>query len=669
MAQTYDYDVLNSYINSFFNIDTEEENINLYNSHVVEQLLYSSIDDFSKNPKIYQDLSVLLLRREAYDEALSVFEKLSENLPENVNGFHGRLNCLVLQERFEEANALFNQASKKLKNSVTPKVAREFLNSLVKTKIFSDLSNSDLDAIFFVPILAKKVRNLNSISRIFLDSFFSDYINIANKFVSGKGGKLIYVSLDNLFHMKDKTEFEKQLLAERIWERMGERQEWLTSCPDHVRRQLEDIPQFSEAYLEDLFSGPSTAIQSTRICLSEFKSTFVNTDNGLRRTTGQPSSFDNSLFVFGGSDVYGFGCEDAHTISSFLQDQLNQVREGRSCRVENHGIRGYPLPMCLNNLFQTVIAPNDIVVLLGYPEVDPSEFEGTGVEFVHVDFRERKEIGEVFIDHSHLSWRGNKVIAKRIIDQINKTPASSGNHGELDLSPNEHGAQKSVEIIKYLLYKISSNVVECGPLTSYMEYVKDIKVENSGSIGSVAVNCNPMTLGHLHLLEYAAGEVDFLYVFVIEEDQSFFSFADRFEIVSAGLAHLDNVKVIKGGRYICTELTFPEYFSKEEVTNVVADASMEAWFFCEYIAKALDITKIFLGEEPNCVITSQYNEKMVEILPQYGIEVDIIPRISKLGNVISASAVRRFLASKDFESIKEIVPNTTYQYLVANYSD
>lgn len=186
----------------------------------------------------------------------------------------------------------------------------------------------------------------------------------------------------------------------------------------------------------------------------------------------------------------------------------------------------------------------------------------------------------------------------------------------------------------------------------------------TGRTGSIAVNCNPITLGHLHLIEYAAAQVDRLYLFVIEEDQSFFSFADRFRLVCEATRHLENVKVLKGGRYICTEFTYPEYFSKDDVQNVAADASMEAWFFCEYIARELDISVIFLGEEPSCRITQQYNRKMAEILPGFGIAVDIIPRISRDGRAISASTVRRLLQEGDFDAIARLVPPCTHSYLL-----
>jgi [citrate (pro-3S)-lyase] ligase len=50
---------------------------------------------------------------------------------------------------------------------------------------------------------------------------------------------------------------------------------------------------------------------------------------------------------------------------------------------------------------------------------------------------------------------------------------------------------------------------------------------------------------------------------------------------------------------------------------------------------------------------------MRELLPAYGIEFYEIERKDN----ISASAVRRFLKEGNFEELKKLVPQTTYDYL------
>lgn len=62
--------------------------------------------------------------------------------------------------------------------------------------------------------------------------------------------------------------------------------------------------------------------------------------------------------------------------------------------------------------------------------------------------------------------------------------------------------------------------------------------------GAIVMNCNPFTKGHRYLIEQAAGQVDLLYIFVVEEDKSTFKFEDRIEMVRRGTVDLDKVKVL-----------------------------------------------------------------------------------------------------------------------------
>lgn len=62
---------------------------------------------------------------------------------------------------------------------------------------------------------------------------------------------------------------------------------------------------------------------------------------------------------------------------------------------------------------------------------------------------------------------------------------------------------------------------------------------------------------------------------------------------------------------------------------------------------------------------------MSKILPKYGVTFLEIPRkaISESEDqVISASYVRKLLKEKNIEEIKKVVPITTYDFLVKNYS-
>lgn len=183
--------------------------------------------------------------------------------------------------------------------------------------------------------------------------------------------------------------------------------------------------------------------------------------------------------------------------------------------------------------------------------------------------------------------------------------------------------------------------------------------KGSGVQGAVVANCNPFTLGHLYLMETAASMVDTLHVFVVSEDSSEFPFKTRFELVRKGTEHIKNLILHESGDYIISHSTFPTYFIKSTADAETVNAELDLALFGERIAPALGITKRFVGTEPFCPVTNKYNEAMKRVLPKYGVEVIELER--KDG--ISASSVRRAIAEGDLETVKKLVPKTTFDHI------
>lgn len=185
--------------------------------------------------------------------------------------------------------------------------------------------------------------------------------------------------------------------------------------------------------------------------------------------------------------------------------------------------------------------------------------------------------------------------------------------------------------------------------------------------GAIVMNANPFTLGHRHLVELAAARSDWLHLFVVREDASFFPFRARLEMVRAGVAHLANVTVHEGSSYILSRATFPAYFLKESGLVQQAWSEIDAVIFRRYIAPALGITHRFIGSEPFCDITRQYNDTLHRLLAD-SIAVVEVPRMKSTGHAISASEVRRLLKTQQFSRIREIVPESTFAWLEAHYA-
>jgi [citrate (pro-3S)-lyase] ligase len=264
-----------------------------------------------------------------------------------------------------------------------------------------------------------------------------------------------------------------------------------------------------------------------------------------------------------------------------------------------------------------------------------------------------------YIDKKHVNHRGYKIVAtklymdyiKRVIDgnipvpnRRKLVPADAREHGEGRADEGLTGEQNA-EFRKYL------------------EYLQNERGDTRGNIGAIVMNCNPFTRGHRYLVEQASSEVDFLYVFVVEEDKSFFPFADRFKLVSESLSDINNVRVLRSGKFIISTISFPGYFSKDSEKEVAVDTSLDLRLFCKYIVPALGIDARFAGNEPTDLITRQYNKAMKEALPQYGIKFAEFERIAKDGEAISASTVRALLEERDWNGIRTLVPDATYEYL------
>ncbi len=56
---------------------------------------------------------------------------------------------------------------------------------------------------------------------------------------------------------------------------------------------------------------------------------------------------------------------------------------------------------------------------------------------------------------------------------------------------------------------------------------------------------------------------------------------------------------------------------------------------------------------------------MMEYLPAHGIDIEIIKRFKKNDTAVSASQVRRLIFLKKFDEIKELVPQSTYNFLMS----
>ena len=184
------------------------------------------------------------------------------------------------------------------------------------------------------------------------------------------------------------------------------------------------------------------------------------------------------------------------------------------------------------------------------------------------------------------------------------------------------------------------------------------------SAGAIVMNANPFTNGHLYLIERAAQENDVVYLFVLSENYSEFSTTERMKLVKAGTKHIKQVVVLPTKDYQVSAATFPSYFLKDQAQEHIAQvqARMDATLFKDKISPILGIQTRYVGEEPFSPVTELYNRSMKEVFSDE-ITLTIIPRLEVKGQVVSATKVRKLLQENHLESIRELVPSTTFTYL------
>lgn len=483
-------------------------------------------------------------------------------------------------------------------------------------------------------------------------------------------------------------------------------------------------------YFHEVVSFNGHQFSKKAVHNNDNSSEFVRVVNGIRYTPNAPEAAESKIFLFGASRVYGYSTENSHTIASMLQAEFNKfsvptevvnygisgipvynsflnlltcdVKEGDSViffpnRFTNikrlirffNAIRYYCTGKGLNLLIfiipyahhvknpstreqhiidadtakrQVARDPMLCYNLARQLYSRPHSFRGCFFDSI---VQRPHDMGEIFLDFSHVSYKVNKLIAKEIFKYL-RQPQRAGKSLSEERMEREETVARTMSIQE--LYRIGNR--EYGKNRDIAEWMESIRCRSFDlldNVGAIVMNCNPFTLGHLHLIDYASKRVDALYIFVVQENRSFFPFEDRIRLIKQGVAGLPRkIHVVPSGEFIISNFSFPGYFAKQEAI-APADSTTDIVIFGSVIAPGLHIKHRFVGEEPSCIVTNDYNETMDFLLPDMGVAVHRIPRKEfSRGQAISASVVREALQNNDHALIQTLVPPTTYDYLVAN---
>lgn len=215
-------------------------------------------------------------------------------------------------------------------------------------------------------------------------------------------------------------------------------------------------------------------------------------------------------------------------------------------------------------------------------------------------------------------------------------------------------------------YAQKAIMLESNPrgIKEYKNYLNQF-CENTIN-GIIVMNCNPLTLGHVHLISEASKQVDKLFIVPVRQENGEYSYAERIEILSETFVNTDNIKILDGSPYQISAATFPSYFIKEAGDAAKACIQLDLDIFVKHIAPALNIAVRFAGTEPIDPLTAQYNDMMRSILPEHNIKFVEIERKKDGNTPISASNVRHALNNADFTAIQNTIPLASCRFALAH---
>lgn len=206
-------------------------------------------------------------------------------------------------------------------------------------------------------------------------------------------------------------------------------------------------------------------------------------------------------------------------------------------------------------------------------------------------------------------------------------------------------------------------------LKQYVAYLNNIykqkQLNDNSKVGVIVMNANPFTLGHQYLIKVSADKVDHLFIIVVKENLSEYSYHERMQMIIDGCSQLKNVTVCEGSDYQISQTTFPTYFLKQIEDATDTQIKLDLDIFCNHIAPALGVNYRFVGSEPIDKLTGRYNELMLEQLPEHNINFVEIQRLQQDNTIVSASRVRQLIDNNLKEAL-QLLPKSSYPTVISH---
>ena len=254
-----------------------------------------------------------------------------------------------------------------------------------------------------------------------------------------------------------------------------------------------------------------------------------------------------------------------------------------------------------------------------------------------------------------------EALANKLLSALIKRLNQRGHHHLFLYARPEHVEFFEPLGFKRIVESMNLSFMELGgDIERTLRTVKEDHGLSSKPKGCVVVNANPLTNGHLHLINEAKRNHDELLVFVVSEDRSFFPFDARIRLVEEALQDKKGITVLPTKDYLVSYATFPKYFLKHENSIKEEHALLDVLVFKQYYMKVFNIADRYVGDEPYSPMTRTYNRTMKRYLNG---DLHILERKTIDNTPISASTVRKLLKKNDIEAIEPHVPEATVRFL------
>jgi [citrate (pro-3S)-lyase] ligase len=224
---------------------------------------------------------------------------------------------------------------------------------------------------------------------------------------------------------------------------------------------------------------------------------------------------------------------------------------------------------------------------------------------------------DCFFDFCHTNPKGQMLIAKHIKELIDNEIFTVI---PLYNSPTYYTIEELFTRSLLSTWKKQANVMD--RINRYSAYLKSFNT--NGTAGLLMVTCNPVTNGHLYIIEKLSSQLDVLYIHIGDGD-FYFPFDVRYRMLNDSIKHLSNVILLKpSNKLLSNKIIWHNYLYKEEL-NDIADVrklinfDSYAEFMFNLLVDNLKITHLCWGNEDKDKVTDYYNQDMQKY--SYGIVV------------------------------------------------